>query len=103
MKVIDPKDEFTFRIRQKVNAYREWEWDGPEPLNKRMNRFIATVEASELQETGRSTHGIYTVEYNGLKPFEIIHKIEHRHAYSASAILQNAEYNHFAKVAKYAS
>lgn len=24
----------------KINAYREWEWDGPEPLNLRIMRFV---------------------------------------------------------------
>lgn len=35
MKPIDTNDITTFRIENRINAYREWEWDGPEPLNRR--------------------------------------------------------------------
>ena len=28
--------------------WREWEWDGPEPLNKRINRFNSIVELGKV-------------------------------------------------------
>jgi len=27
-----------------INQYREWKWEGPEPLNKRPNVYLALVE-----------------------------------------------------------
>lgn len=55
-------------FRNKINAYREWEWDGPEPLNKRMNRFLTLVQLNKP----------YNVTFNGLNPYDIIHKINER-------------------------
>lgn len=99
MEDIVPSNLETFRIENKINAFREWEWDGPEPLNKRQNRFIAVVEAGEANinypsndSNDRATHGVYDVDYNGLNPAEIIHKIQHRHPYkSHSSIPRFAE------------
>lgn len=48
--------------------YREWEWDGSEPLNLRENRFVSTTLANTR----------YTITYNGLNPYNIIHKIQRR-------------------------
>jgi hypothetical protein len=31
-----------------TNGWREWEWDGPEPLNKRLGRFVSTVKLFEM-------------------------------------------------------
>lgn len=45
--------------------FREWSWNGNEPNNLRENRFLATV----------LTEKIYNIEYNGLNPYNIIHKI----------------------------
>ena len=50
----------------KVNAFREWEWDGPEPRNMRLNRFVALAVANDE----------YDVKYNGHVPSEIIHRIQ---------------------------
>ena len=49
----------------KINMYREWVWDGNEPLNKRENRFLSTTLLNKM----------YKVEYNGLNPYNIIHRI----------------------------
>lgn len=45
--------------------YREWRWDGGEPMNLRENRFVATI----LLNT------VYTIEYNGLNPYDIYHRL----------------------------
>lgn len=55
-------------IFNRLNAYREWVWDGPEPMNKRENRFIALAQLDSP----------YNVSYNGLNPYDIIHKINDR-------------------------
>lgn len=52
----------------KINMFREWVWDGNEPMNLRENIFLSTT----LVNTA------YTVEYNGLQPFNIFHKIQRR-------------------------
>ena len=44
---------------------REWGWDGIEPMNTRDNVFVATA----LINT------IYKVEYNGINPSNVIHRI----------------------------
>lgn len=55
-------------IFNRLNAYREWEWDGPEPMNKRENRFISLAQLDSP----------YNVTFNGLNPYDIIHKINDR-------------------------
>lgn len=55
-------------IFNRLNAFREWEWDGPEPLNKRENRFISLAQLDTP----------YNTSYNGLNPYDIIHKINER-------------------------
>lgn len=32
-------DKFT----NKINMWREWAWQGPEPLNERLNRFVSLI------------------------------------------------------------
>lgn len=45
--------------------FREWFWDGNEPMNLRENRFVATA----LVNT------VYKVKYNGMNPYNILHRI----------------------------
>lgn len=45
--------------------FREWAWDGPEPLNRRMNRFTGIIPLN----------GYLNVSYNGLNPYDIIYKV----------------------------
>ncbi|KAL4508252.1 hypothetical protein ABPG72_003556 [Tetrahymena utriculariae] len=52
----------------KINMFREWQWDGNEPMNLRENRYYATA----LINT------IYNIAYNGLNPYNIIHRIQQR-------------------------
>lgn len=51
------------KYTNKINAFREWVWDGPEPANKRLNRFLAIVNLNDF----------YEVKYNGLNPYQVIH------------------------------
>ena len=48
--------------------HKEWEWDASEPLNLRENVFVA----STLINTK------YKIEYNGLNPYNILHRIQRR-------------------------
>lgn len=48
--------------------FREWEWDGNEPMNLRDNRYLATALVGTT----------YKVEYNGLNPYNIFHRIQQR-------------------------
>lgn len=48
--------------------YREWVWNGNEPMNLRENRFVATA----LINT------VYKIEYNGLNPYNLIHRLQPR-------------------------
>lgn len=52
----------------KINLFREWEWDGNEPMNLRENIFLSTTLLNK----------VYNVEYNGLNPYNILHKIQRR-------------------------
>jgi len=52
----------------KINMYREWIWDGSEPLNLRENRYVSTTLANTR----------YSITYNGLNPYDIVHKIQRR-------------------------
>ncbi|KAL4508253.1 hypothetical protein ABPG72_003557 [Tetrahymena utriculariae] len=54
--------------KNKINIFREWEWDGNEPMNLRENRYLATALVSTT----------YKVEYNGLNPYNIFHRIQQR-------------------------
>ena len=45
--------------------HREWRWDGLEPMNLRENTFVST----SLKNT------VYKIEYNGLNPYNILHRI----------------------------
>lgn len=51
-----------------VNAYREWEWEGSEPLNHRLMRFINLIE---LQND-------ITVAFAGKNPTDLYHKIQQK-------------------------
>lgn len=61
------------KYSNKINMFREWVWDGNEPMNKRENRFLATA----LVNT------VYKVEYNGLNPYNIFHRIQQRNTLDA--------------------
>ncbi|EAR87205.2 IPT/TIG domain protein (macronuclear) [Tetrahymena thermophila SB210] len=52
----------------KINMFREWQWDGNEPMNLRENRYYATVLLNTT----------YNIQYNGLNPYNIIHRIQQR-------------------------
>lgn len=52
----------------KINLYREWVWDGNEPMNLRENIFLSTTLINK----------VYKVEYNGLNPYNILHKMQKR-------------------------
>lgn len=54
----------------KINMFREWEWDGNEPMNLRENRYLATALVGT----------VYKVAYNGLNPYNIFHRIQQRTA-----------------------
>ncbi|EAR99597.2 IPT/TIG domain protein (macronuclear) [Tetrahymena thermophila SB210] len=54
--------------KNKINMFREWEWDGNEPMNLRDNRYLATALVGTT----------YKVEYNGLNPYNIFHRIQQR-------------------------
>jgi len=48
-----------------VNQYREWSWNGPEPLNERPNVFVGIIEINQR----------HNFTYNGTIPFDMIHKL----------------------------
>ncbi|KAL4484574.1 hypothetical protein ABPG74_019751 [Tetrahymena malaccensis] len=52
----------------KINMFKEWQWDGSEPKNLRENRYYATALANT----------VYNIAYNGLNPYNIIHRIQQR-------------------------
>ena len=45
--------------------FREWKWEGGEPLNKRANSFISLALKNM----------VYNISYAGSKPYELIHRI----------------------------
>jgi len=51
-----------------INAYREWEWEGFEPLNKRLMRFVGVAELNKQ----------YSVDFAGAVPTNLYHKIQQR-------------------------
>jgi len=44
-----------------TNGYKEWEWDGNEPLNKRLARFISVIEYQK----------IYNMTFAGTPPLDM--------------------------------
>lgn len=46
--------------------WREWSWQGPEPLNERLNRFVALVKMNEWT----------IISYSGTQCTEHIHKLQ---------------------------
>lgn len=48
-----------------INAYREWEWEGNEPLNHRLMRFIGVAELGHQ----------YNVTFASQAPTDIFQKI----------------------------
>jgi hypothetical protein len=55
-------------LRNRINAFREWEWSGRVPLNKRRNFFISLIQLNR----------VYNVTYNGKNPSRIYHRIQYR-------------------------
>jgi len=53
------------KYKNKINAWREWGWDGPEPLNTRIMRFNSIIEMGQ----------IYNVTFTGKNPTNLEHKI----------------------------
>ena len=48
-----------------INIYREWEWEGGEPLNLRANSYVSLGLKNM----------VYNISYAGYKPVELIHRI----------------------------
>jgi hypothetical protein len=46
-----------------INAYREWEWEGFEPLNHRLMRFVGLVELNKK----------YDITFRGRNPTNMYH------------------------------
>ncbi len=61
-------DEQTPILSNRVNAFREWEWAGRVPLNKRENKFLSLIQLNKA----------YNVTYNGKNPVRIYHRIQYR-------------------------
>lgn len=51
-----------------INAWREWEWQGPEPLNKRLMNFVSIILFNRT----------YNVTYSGTRPVSMVHKLQER-------------------------
>lgn len=51
-----------------TNGYREWEWDGPEPLNKRLARFISTIRLNQT----------YNMSFEAQPPSDMRFQIQQR-------------------------
>lgn len=51
-----------------TNAWREWEWSGTEPLNKRMGRFISTLVFSK----------VYNLTFGAQPPSELKFQFQNR-------------------------
>lgn len=61
--------EETPAFRNKINMFKEWVWDGPEPMNLRENIFIGVVPLNNT----------LNITFNGLNPYDLIFKIQHRY------------------------
>lgn len=35
------------KFKNIINSFKEWDWHGPEPLNRRHSKFIAVVELKQ--------------------------------------------------------
>ena len=51
-----------------TNAWREWQWDGPEPMNRRLNRFWSVFKLGKT----------YNLTYNSEPPSNSIYQIQKR-------------------------
>lgn len=51
-----------------TNAYKEWEWEGGEPLNKRLGRFISLIQ---LQK-------VYNMTFEAMPPVDMVLQIQER-------------------------
>lgn len=54
--------------RNKLNLWREWEWQGPEPLNLRQNTFQTLIQLNKS----------YVIDYSGSRPVSMIHRLGQR-------------------------
>jgi len=52
----------------KTNAWKEWEWDGPEPMNKRIARFWSVVRKNR----------VYNATYASQPPTNTIYQLNRR-------------------------
>lgn len=52
-------------FKNEVNIWREWAWNGGEPMNERANSYVSLVLLNKK----------YNVTYAGQKPMNLIHRI----------------------------
>jgi len=52
-------------FENKLNAWREWNWQGPEPLNMRFMRFTSIIQLNK----------VYNITYSGTNPYDLLHRI----------------------------
>jgi hypothetical protein len=52
----------------RINAWREWDWNGPEPLNQRLARFVSIVKL----------HKNYNISFTGQPPVDSRFQIQKR-------------------------
>lgn len=61
-------EESTDYFSNIVNLWREWSWQGGEPLNRRLNNFVSLILLNQ----------IYNITYRGTNPLDTIHRIGQR-------------------------
>ena len=51
-----------------TNGWREWQWNGGEPLNKRLGRFVSVVKL----------HKMYNMTFTSMPPEDMTFKMQKR-------------------------